>query len=202
MKNRRYIDSVSTPAPLAGFQPSALSLSILRIMCEHLQSPCFLVGGALRSEFMKATPKDYDVHICPKLPTNMSTGQAKRLLKEALKSIPGFEEIETDKKTSHQYESMKFSFNGAVVDIVLHRDPQTLESLALYGDATVNSIAMDASGTVKCHPLFAQHARDRVYAIRVTDPADLGRSLERFRKKSDRLGDFTLLMPSEYAKTL
>ncbi|MCD8498254.1 MAG: hypothetical protein LRZ85_09445 [Alphaproteobacteria bacterium] len=202
MLKRTYADPDLKAMPLESFEPSSLSLSILQAVYESTYLNCFLVGGALRSEFMGAAPRDYDVHLFPHAPIRMSTAEALKNIRQSLRQIPHMQEIGGRNSLASQYGVLRYKFRNAHdIDIVVHREPRTLENMAMYGDATINAIAMDKDGKTLCHPKMPEHIRDEVYAIRVTGEYT-ARALKRFHKRSDRFGHFQLMPPEEYAKTL
>lgn len=201
MRKRQYVDPDVKAIALTGFQPNALSLSILQVIFESTQLPCFLIGGALRSQFMKTAIQDYDVHICPRAPIYMDSREALKYVRQSLKQIADLQETPDAKGSASRYGVLKYQFKGASLDIAFHRDPQTLEDMALYGDATISAIAMDRQGHVLCHPKLPEHIDTKTYAIRVTGK-DTEISVKRFERRAERFGDFQLLLPDDYAKTL
>ena len=164
-------------------------------------------------------PKDYDVHVSVTDTTearndirDYSEGYMIRRATETLLRAPGFKLISEPEiirigsgTNKHYYGNLVLGFSEKIVDIGLTMDRISLAERAMYGDAVVNSIAADASGTTMAHPHFEEDMENENHAIRVTNGYDLIRSNERFSEKARAghyLGTFELEQPDEYFASL
>ncbi len=210
---REYIDNFLTPVMLTSdFQPSGLSLDILKAVNEHIGTTSYLVGGALRDEFKGTTPKDYDVHLCYRDTKAARTSSQYTSKHDLIQGIAAhfhfsgeFENtsgVELTRIGKHVIGNIQMIFNGETVDVTMTPDQISLEERAMYGDATINSIAMNAGGEIMCHPCFEDDMQDERYALRVIKDYDRQRANDRYAARTDYLKDFTLMQPEEHRADL
>jgi len=212
---RRYVDAHLSAVALNGFQPSALSLSILRAVNEYAgTSNSLMVGGAMTAEYNKASPRDYDVHISyPETKAALAANDGQflgkdRIMHDIVSDIEAskhFRLIESPKFVRHNKSllcNVGFEFEGQMVDISMTPDPISLNSRAMYGDAILNSIAMNDEGKVLAHPYFEEDMKDKDWTIRVKGSYDHARAVYRFDRRAEHLEDFTMVTADAYDSQL
>ena len=221
--NRKYVDGFLQAELLKGFQPSALSLSILDAMCDALDTDdAFLVGGCLRDEFNEEDPRDYDIHVdfrsvlkaWKQKNPEADFKDREDIILDLLDDSEHFQlngSVKTTRVTALETGQRKYiksfplSFNNHAVDLTLIPEDISLEERAMYGDAVVNSIAADRNGNVMSHPHFEEDMEDGTYAIRVKGEYDQARSMQRFTDKQmtgHYLGEFSVETSDEYLASL
>lgn len=209
--NRRYVDPHLSAVALAGFKPSALSLSILRAVNECTgTSNSLMVGGALTAEYNDASPRDYDVHLSyPETKAALAANDdhfcpPDTIMRDIVSDIEASEHFKLiNGPTFLGYGasttgSVVFEFEGKIVDISMRPEAISLSRRALYGDAILNSVAMNSKGHTLAHPRFEEDMENQDWTIRVTGEYDHNRAVDRFDRRAEHLENFTLTTAAEY----
>lgn len=190
---------------LTNFKPSAFSLELLKTLENAGLTSPVLRGGALRDMFLGRADKINDYDTCCHLgediaaeltgPDEQIADHYKMLLQSALPYTSDFSVIAVDRcgRNKDLFIGVEFKFQDRRVALVTDGRNEPFEVMALFGDAPINSIGMNAAGRTIAHPLFEDHARSHIYApFQGIQPERIS---ERFHHMAKKFEDLKLDAP-------
>lgn len=157
---------------LTDFVPSDFSVSLLKSLESVGLSNAVLHGGALRDMYLGRHDQinDYDVHAnVGYLSLEGSDEEKKKTFVDHLKAIPGSREfsdvgLQRCARTGAIFMGVEFKIDGKLVSLGIDNRDDPFFISALYADAPISSIGMNAQGAVIAHPDFEKHWRENIYA--------------------------------------
>ena len=199
---------------LKDFAPEAFSKSLLENLHEAGFVNPMLFGGALRDNYLRERVKgmkdvatnDYDIYACldaEKVLGSASTTQeaTAKLIKYVQEKLSGEVQkrpnilekdsfnacVSIDDKGKVSCGEVSFLYMGRKIEIKFDngKDENLLLEQRIWGDAPLNTIAMDRSGNVIAHKDFEEHAQKRIF--QPFKPDSWGEKTPRYRKLSKKI---------------
>lgn len=159
---------------LTDFKPSSFSLELLQTLENFGFTNAILHGGALRDMYLGRENEinDYDVHAnLAGIPLDGKNNAEKtesflRHIQNVFPQSEGLSSVSFDQctQTGAHFLGVAFYLQGKLVSLDTDDRNDPFPVAALYADAPMNSIGMNAKGTVIAHPLFKEHLENHIYA--------------------------------------
>ncbi len=156
-----------------------------------------LNGGTIRDLYLnlfhtqKISPRDFDIMLPAQevFARNIDI----RSLNDIRERLNSIEEITDIASISFEqryrlwflntyFMILHFKYEGQAVDLKVSYTPSDLENAAVYGDAPLNSVAMDASGKIFAHPDFEKHAQEGLYSCRTLGSKAKRKAYRRYQR--------------------
>jgi hypothetical protein len=186
---------------LNGIVPSEFSKGLLRALHSIGISNPVLHGGALRDMYLGRQNEisDYDVHgsIADLIedtaddPRHIAE-KVRATIEYGLPKAYGFDGLTVNRctLTGAIFVGVDFVLDGKLISLGTDSRNDSFPTIALYADAPLNAIGMNAEGRIIAHPLFEVHVRERLFSpFSGIDSATLSR---RFAKMSAKLPGLTM----------
>ncbi|HEU5046876.1 MAG TPA: hypothetical protein VFT64_03450 [Rickettsiales bacterium] len=176
--------ATSHTAVTLNWQPHPPALDIVRGAENVGFQNVVLMGGALRDDYMGnfENVHDYDLWArtdafdryanSDKSP-DVKAKQIENAIREHVAHIPGATDFEVIEGVDLQNQLVKigFNLNGKPVELELGAEKPTASAMATRRNSIpICAIAMDATGTVVAHPLFEEHARNKIFTQEMLTP--------------------------------
>ncbi|MBU0859815.1 MAG: hypothetical protein KJ667_07740 [Alphaproteobacteria bacterium] len=170
-----FADTINiTPVDVPTLRRDPFALALLRGLESRGFAQAVLHGGALRDRFMGRARAISDLDIWvnfgsaagDRAPDMVTPGYFAAVIQELWPEaeIISAPPLSHTSSRSQSWGRMTLQYKGRHIDLHMTTVPYDLGAKALAADAPLNAVAMDASGTVRAHPLFASHAQGRIYA--------------------------------------
>jgi hypothetical protein len=157
-----------------GLKPSPFMLELVKTLEECGFQNVVLRGGALRDLYLNRESEINDCDLIanfgPAIPTqgeDAELGNAyKNFLQQAIPTIDKIDDIHLDRdvRDGAVFIGAQFEFQGRKISLAVDPRNESFETSALFADAPLNCIGMNADGKIIAHVDFEDHARSGIYA--------------------------------------